>query len=68
LGLTRAIDYQIDSLRRAGALTLVLDAFKSAPKPVHLIYRGGTHVPLKTRAFLDYATARLKKAFRALAA
>ena len=67
LGLTRAIDYQIDSLRRAGALTLVLEAFKSPPKPVHLIYEGGTHLPLKTRTFLDYAAPRLKKAFRALA-
>ena len=65
LGLTRAIDYQIDSPRRAGALALALEAFKSPPKPVHLIY-GGTHLPLKTRAFLDYAIPRLKKAFRAL--
>ena len=67
LGLTRAIDYQIDSLRRPGALTLVLEAFKAPPKPVHLIYEGGTHLPLKTRTFLDYAVPRLKKAFRALA-
>ena len=66
LGLTRAIDYQIDSLRRAGALTLALEAFRSPPKPVHLIYAGGAHLPLKTRAFLDYATPRLNKAFRAL--
>ena len=65
LGLTRAIDYQIDSQRRAGALALVLEAFKSPPKPVHLIY-GGMHLPLKTRTFLDYAIPRLKKAFRAL--
>jgi DNA-binding transcriptional LysR family regulator len=66
LGLTRAIDYQIDSLRRAGALTLVLEGFKSPPKPVHLIY-DGTHLPLKTRTFLDYAAPRLKEALRALA-
>ena len=67
LGLTRAIDYQIDAQRRTGAVTLVLEGFKSPPKPVHLIYEGGTHLPLKTRTFLDYAAPRLKTAFRALA-
>jgi DNA-binding transcriptional LysR family regulator len=67
LGITRAIDYQINHLRQAGALTLILETFKSPPKPVHLIYSGGRHLPVKIGAFLDYATPRLKKAFRELA-
>src|SRR5581483_1834742 len=67
LGLTRALDYQIDSERRAGALCLVLEDFRSPAKPVHLIYDGGRHLPSKTRTFLDYAKPRLKKALRALA-
>ena len=67
LGLTRMLDYQIDAQRRAGALALVLEKFKSPPKPVHLIYEAGPHLPLKIRAFLDYAAPRLKAAMRALA-
>jgi DNA-binding transcriptional LysR family regulator len=67
LGLTRMLDYQIASQRRAGALELVLESFKSPPKPVHLIYEAGRHLPLKMRTFLDYAAPRLKKAIRAVA-
>ena len=67
LGLTRMLDYQVDRQRRAGSLTLVLEAFHSPPKPVHLIYEAGRHLPLKIRTFLDFAAPRLKQAMRALA-
>jgi len=67
LGLTRMLDYQIDRQRRAGSLKLVLEAFCSPPKPVHLIYEAGRHLPLKIRTFLDFAAPRLKQAMRALA-
>ena len=67
LGLTRMLDYQIDRHRRAGSLKLVLESFRSPPKPVHLIYEAGRHLPLKIRAFLDFAAPRLKKAMRSLA-
>lgn len=62
LGLTRMLDYQIAPQRRAGALELVLETYKSSPKPVHLIYEAGRHLPLKIRTFLDYAAPRLKRA------
>jgi molybdate transport repressor ModE-like protein len=67
LGLTRMLDYQIDSQRRAGSLKLVLESFRSPAKPVHLIYEAGTHLPLKIRTFLDFAAPRLKQAMRRLA-
>lgn len=67
VGITRMLDYQIDKPRRAGALTLVLEAFRTPPKSVHLIYEQGAYLPLKTRTFLDYAAPRLKGAFGALA-
>ena len=67
LGLTRMLDYQIDRHRRAGSLKLVLESFRSPPKPVHLIYEAGRHLPLKIRTFLDFAAPRLKKAMRSLA-
>jgi DNA-binding transcriptional LysR family regulator len=67
VGLTRMLDYQIDKQRREGALTLVLETFRTPPKSVHLVYEHGTYLPLKTRRFIDYAATRLKGAFRALA-
>jgi DNA-binding transcriptional LysR family regulator len=67
LGLTRMLDYQIDPQRRAGSLKLVLESFRSPPKPVHLIYEAGRHLPLKIRTFLDFAAPRLKQAMRSLA-
>lgn len=67
LGLTRMLDYQIDRHRRAGGLKLILESFRSPPKPVHLIYEAGGHLPLKIRTFLDFAAPRLKEAMRSLA-
>jgi DNA-binding transcriptional LysR family regulator len=67
LGLTRMLDYQVDRQRRAGRLKLVLEAFRSPPKSVHLIYEGGRHLPLKIRTFLDFAAPRLKQAMLTLA-
>jgi DNA-binding transcriptional LysR family regulator len=67
LGLTRMLDYQIELQRRAGSLKLVLESFRSPSKPVHLIYEAGRHLPLKIRAFLDFAAPRLKHAMRSFA-
>ncbi len=67
LGLTRMLDYQIAAQRRSGALKFVLESFRSSPKPVHLIYEAGRHLPVKIRTFLDYAAPRLKKTIRAVA-
>jgi len=67
VGLTRMLDYQVAAPLRTGALKLVLESCKSSPKPVHLIYEAGRHLPLKIRTFLDYAGPRLKKAIGAIA-
>jgi DNA-binding transcriptional LysR family regulator len=67
IGLTRMLDYQIATQLREGTLKLVLESFRSPPKPVHLIYEAGRHLPLKIRTFLDYASPRLKKSMRAIA-
>lgn len=64
LGLARSMDYQIDTQRRAGALALVLEHFSPPPSPVHLIYRNDQSLPMKTRAFLNFATPHLKRALR----
>jgi DNA-binding transcriptional LysR family regulator len=67
IGLTRMLNYQIAAQRGDGGLKLVLESFRSPPKPVHLIYEAGRHLPLKIRTFLDYASPRLKESMRAIA-
>jgi DNA-binding transcriptional LysR family regulator len=60
IGITRVLSYQAAAALRAGALTLALRAFESAPSPVSLVHAGQPLLPLKLRAFLDFATPRLK--------
>jgi DNA-binding transcriptional LysR family regulator len=45
---------------RAGALNVVLEKFEPLPWPVSLVYPGKGLLPLKLRAFLDFAAPRLK--------
>ena len=60
LGVTRVLSYQIADARRAGLLTILLEKFEPAPSPVSLVYDGHGLLPLKVRAFLDYAIPRLR--------
>ena len=60
LGITRVLSYQIAEARRAGTLAVVLDKFEPAPSPVSLVYGGQGLLPLKTRAFIDFAAGGLK--------
>jgi DNA-binding transcriptional LysR family regulator len=60
VGVTRVLSYQVASVVRAGALVIALRDFEPEPSPVSLVYRGQPLLPLKLRAFLDFATPRLK--------
>jgi len=60
VGITRVLSYQIANAMRAGALAVVLERFEPAPSPVSLVYTGQRLLPLKLRAFLDFAAPRLK--------
>lgn len=62
LGITRVLSYQVASALRDGALVLALESFEPAPLPVNLLHRGRRLLPLKLRAFLDFATPRLTTA------
>ena len=42
------------------ALSLLLQQFEPPQLPVNLVYLGGGLLPLKVRAFLDFAAPRLK--------
>ena len=61
-GITRVLSYQVRARVAAGELALILREFEPAPLPVHLVYAGQGLVPLKLRAFLDYAAPRLRLA------
>lgn len=60
VGITRVLSYQIANAVRAGALKVALQEFEPAPRPVSLIHTGQRLLPLKLRAFLDFATPRIK--------
>ncbi len=60
VGIARVLSYQIADAIGRGALAIALEAFEPAPWPVSLVYGGGLPLPLKLRAFLDFAAPRLK--------
>lgn len=62
LGITRVLSYQIAQAIEAGTLVVALQEFEPPPWPVSLVHPGGHLLPLKLRAFLDFATPRLKAA------
>jgi DNA-binding transcriptional LysR family regulator len=60
LGVARVLSYQIEDARRAGLLAIVLAALEPPPRPVNLVHAGTRPMPVKLRAFLDFAAPRLK--------
>ena len=61
IGLTKVLSYQADAALRAGALRVVLESFEPPPWPVSLVHAGQGRLPVKLRAFLDFAAPRLKE-------
>ncbi|VVE77236.1 LysR family transcriptional regulator [Pandoraea sputorum] len=60
VGFVRVLSYQVAQAVRDDALRVVLDDFEAAPLPVNLVHKGQTPLPLKLRAFLDFAAPRLR--------
>ena len=60
-GLTRVLCYQVAKAEREGQIVTVLHDFEPDPVPLSLVYASTRMVPLKLRAFLDYAVPRLKQ-------
>ena len=44
-------------------MTTVLDEFRPAPLSINLVYAANRFLPIKVRAFLDFAAPRLKRIF-----
>jgi DNA-binding transcriptional LysR family regulator len=66
-GITRVLSYQVVDAIRAGTLVMVLQGFEPEPMPVSLVYAAQGLLPLKLRAFIDFAVPRLKVKFPGLA-
>lgn len=60
VGPTRVLSYQIEAALRSGALRILLPAFEPEPWPVNLVHAGQGLLPVKLRAFLDFAAPRLR--------
>ncbi len=59
-GITHVLSYQVADAVAAGTLVTCLEAFEPRPWPVSLVHNGQGPLPVKLRAFLDFATLRLK--------
>jgi len=63
LGITSAYAYHFQAALDRGALTTLLDDFQPAALPVNIVYTANRFLPIKVRAFLDFAAPRLKRGF-----
>jgi DNA-binding transcriptional LysR family regulator len=68
LGLVQTTSYQAEPGLRDGRLSLVLRSFECAATPVSLVYERQRSLPLKVRAFIDFAAPRLAARLEAIAA
>lgn len=60
LGILRVLEYPILHHMKSGALKPLLLKYEPPPRPIHLLYQKSTALPLKMRAFIDFAVPRLK--------
>ncbi|MFS2154487.1 LysR family transcriptional regulator [Rhizobium sp. Rhizsp42] len=59
-GLSRPLSYQVSRYVAAGQLRLTLQDYEEPPLPIHVVHAEGRHVSAKTRAFVDFAVAKLR--------
>jgi DNA-binding transcriptional LysR family regulator len=61
VGVTQVLHYQCAQAVLDGMLEIILPAYEPAPLPIHLLHAGRGALPLKMRAFLDFAAPRLRE-------
>lgn len=59
-GLTRVLSYQVAGALQDGRLVRLLVEEEPPPVPASLLYPGQGRLPMKTRAFIDFAIQRLR--------
>ena len=60
-GIARVLSYLVEAPMKSGSLVTLLEAYEPPPIPLSVIYPSQRQVPLKLRAFLDFAIPRLRK-------
>jgi DNA-binding transcriptional LysR family regulator len=60
IGVARVFYHHVAPAIEAGTLVTVLEDFEPTPLPVNLLYTSHPFLPIKVRAFLDFAAPRLK--------
>lgn len=60
VGIARVLSYQVARALQEGKLVLALQAYEAPSWPVSLVHAGQGPLPLKVRAFLDFAAPRLR--------
>lgn len=60
-GISLFYSYQVAELVKAGRLQVVMTNYEIALRPVNFLLPEATHLPRRTRAFLDFSTPLLKK-------
>jgi len=60
VGVTRVLSYQVARAVADGTLRIVLADYEADPLPINLVHVGQGVLPLKTRAFLDFAAPRVR--------
>jgi DNA-binding transcriptional LysR family regulator len=61
VGVALAFNYSVAEYIKDGSVVTVLDKFHPAPIPVSLVYASNRFMPIKLRAFLDFAAPHLKE-------
>lgn len=61
LGLTRVLSYQVADAVRDGQLVRLLADHEPPAVPATVIYPGQGRLPMKTRAFIDFAAGRIRE-------
>lgn len=60
VGVTRVLSYQVADALKQGQLVRLLVEHEPAAVPVNLVYPGQGRLPMKTRAFIDFAVSALR--------
>jgi DNA-binding transcriptional LysR family regulator len=61
VGIAHLMSYHADEYVASGQLRIVLEEFEPPLRPLSLVYPSQRQVPLKLRAFLDFATPKLRE-------
>jgi DNA-binding transcriptional LysR family regulator len=66
VGITTAFSFNVKAALDAGTLMTLLDDFQPPAQPISFVHAAGRFLPIKVRAFLDFAAPRLRTRLAAM--